>query len=65
MSDEADQMLRLSYCFHHFSSYFLSVLSGLKQNLEFLDCFTPLKYFDAGELFNSGSWMVPTCFSQR
>jgi ABC-2 type transport system permease protein len=35
-------------------AYFLSILSGLKQNLEFLKWFTPFKYFDAGELFRSG-----------
>jgi ABC-2 type transport system permease protein len=36
------------------TAYFLSILSGLKQNLEFLKYFTPFKYFDAGELFRNG-----------
>jgi ABC-2 type transport system permease protein len=27
-------------------TYFLSVLSGLSENLEFLKCFTPFEYFD-------------------
>ncbi len=35
-------------------AYFLSILSGLQKNLEFLRYFTPFKYFDAGELFRNG-----------
>jgi ABC-2 type transport system permease protein len=29
-------------------TYFISVISGLDQSLEFLKYFTPFKYFDAG-----------------
>lgn len=36
------------------AAYFLSIISGLKQNLEFLKYFTPFKYFDAGDLFRTG-----------
>lgn len=36
------------------ATYFMSVISGMQQNLDFLKYFTPFKYFDAGELFNSG-----------
>jgi ABC-2 type transport system permease protein len=36
------------------AAYFLSIISGLKQNLDFLKYFTPFKYFDAGELFRTG-----------
>jgi ABC-2 type transport system permease protein len=36
------------------TAYFLSILSGLNQNLEFLKYFTPFKYFDAGKLFRNG-----------
>jgi beta-exotoxin I transport system permease protein len=35
-------------------TYFLSVISGMKANLDFLKYFTPFKYFDAAELFRSG-----------
>ncbi len=35
-------------------AYFLSILSGLQKNLDFLKYFTPFKYFDAGELFRNG-----------
>ena len=35
-------------------AYFLSIISGLKQNLDFLKYFTPFKYFDAGQLFRTG-----------
>jgi ABC-2 type transport system permease protein len=34
-------------------TYFLSILSGLKQNLDFLKYFSPFKYFDAAKLLNS------------
>ena len=33
-------------------TYFLSVISGLNENLEFLKYFSPFKYFDAGEFFH-------------
>jgi ABC-2 type transport system permease protein len=36
-------------------AYFLSILSGLQKNLDFLKYFTPFKYFDASELFRSGA----------
>jgi len=35
-------------------TYFLSIVSALQQNLDFLKWFTPFKYFDAAELFRSG-----------
>ncbi len=35
-------------------AYFLSILSGLQKNLEFLKYFTPFKYFDASDLFRNG-----------
>jgi ABC-2 type transport system permease protein len=35
-------------------TYFLSVLSGMQANLDFLKYFTPFKYFDAGVLLQSG-----------
>jgi ABC-2 type transport system permease protein len=37
------------------TAYFLSILSGLKENLDFLKWFTPFKYFDPGALFRSNS----------
>ena len=36
------------------TAYFLSILSGLKESLNFLKWFTPFKYFDAGDLFRLG-----------
>jgi ABC-2 type transport system permease protein len=36
-------------------TYFLSIISGLQENLRFLKNFTPFNYFDAGEIFRSGS----------
>ncbi|WP_423226697.1 ABC transporter permease subunit [Candidatus Amarolinea aalborgensis] len=36
------------------ATYFMSVMSGMQENLNFLKYFTPFKYFDAGELFRSG-----------
>ncbi len=33
-------------------TYFLSLISGLNENLEFLKYFTPFKYFDAGMLLH-------------
>jgi len=35
-------------------TYFLSLLSTMQENLDFLKYFTPFRYFDAGELFRSG-----------
>ena len=36
-------------------TYFLSVMSGMQANLDFLKYFTPFKYFDAGVLLQSGN----------
>jgi ABC-2 type transport system permease protein len=36
-------------------TYFMSILSAMQEDLDFLKYFTPFKYFDAGELFRSGS----------
>ncbi len=36
-------------------TYFISVISTMHENLDFLKFFTPFKYFDAGELFRNGS----------
>jgi len=33
-------------------TYFMSVISGLNENLEFLKYFSPFKYFDAGNLLH-------------
>jgi ABC-2 type transport system permease protein len=35
-------------------TYFLSIISVMQKDLDFLKYFTPFKYFDAGELFRSG-----------
>jgi ABC-2 type transport system permease protein len=35
-------------------TYFLSVMSGMQEKLDFLKYFTPFKYFDAGELLHAG-----------
>ena len=35
-------------------TYFISVISGMQANLDFLKYFTPFKYFDAVGLFNTG-----------
>ncbi len=35
-------------------TYFLSVISGMQANLDFLKYFTPFKYYDAAELFRTG-----------
>lgn len=35
-------------------TYFMSIISAMQENLDFLKYFTPFKYFDAGELFRSG-----------
>ena len=34
-------------------TYFLSVMSGMQENLDFLKYFTPFKYFDAAALLNN------------
>ncbi len=36
-------------------TYFISVVSGMQENLDFLKYVTPFKYFDAGELYRAGS----------
>ena len=36
-------------------TYFMSIISGMQENLDFLKYFTPFKYFDAARLFRSGS----------
>jgi ABC-2 type transport system permease protein len=36
------------------ATYFISILSSLQSDLDFLKYFTPFKYFDAGELFRNG-----------
>lgn len=36
------------------ATYFMSVITGMEQKLDFLKWFTPFKYFDAGELFRTG-----------
>ena len=44
-------------------TYFLSIISGMQENLDFLKYFTPFKYFDAGELFRNGlSGTLPAAF---
>ena len=35
-------------------TYFISVISGMQEKLDFLKYVTPFKYFDAGELFRTG-----------
>ena len=35
-------------------TYFLSVISGMQSNLDFLKYFTPFKYFDAAAMLQSG-----------
>lgn len=36
------------------AAYFMSIVSGMHERLDFLKYFTPFKYFDAGELFRTG-----------
>lgn len=36
------------------ATYFLSIVSGMQERLDFLKYFTPFRYFDAGDLFRSG-----------
>lgn len=38
------------------AAYFMSIMSSMQENLDFLKYFTPFKYFDAGELFRSGQF---------
>ncbi len=40
-------------------TYFLSVISGMQANLDFLKYFTPFKYFDAAQMLNTGRMDVP------
>ena len=35
-------------------TYFMSILSALQEDLDFLKYFTPFKYFDAGEFYRNG-----------
>jgi ABC-2 type transport system permease protein len=35
-------------------TYFMSIVSALQKDLDFLKYFTPFKYYDAGELYRSG-----------
>jgi len=36
------------------ATYFMSIISGMQEKLDFLKYFTPFKYFDAGELLRTG-----------
>ena len=36
------------------ATYFISIISVMQENLDFLKYFTPFKYFDAGDLFRNG-----------
>jgi ABC-2 type transport system permease protein len=36
------------------TTYFMSIISTMQKDLDFLKYFTPFKYFDAGELFRTG-----------
>ena len=36
------------------ATYFMSIVSGMQEKLDFLKWFTPFKYFDASELFRIG-----------
>jgi len=36
------------------ATYFMSIVSGMEEKLDFLKWFTPFKYFDASELFRNG-----------
>jgi len=36
------------------TTYFMSIISGMQESLNFLKYFTPFKYFDAGEIFRAG-----------
>jgi ABC-2 type transport system permease protein len=37
------------------ATYFLSIISGMQKDLDFLKYFTPFKYFDAGALYRDGA----------
>jgi ABC-2 type transport system permease protein len=37
------------------TTYLISILSVMQEDLAFLKYFTPFRYFDAGEFFRSGS----------
>jgi len=37
-------------------TYFLSIVSAMQEDLDFLKYFTPFKYFDAGELYRTGQF---------
>jgi beta-exotoxin I transport system permease protein len=37
------------------ATYFMSIVSGMQEKLDFLKWFTPFKYFDAADLFHAGS----------
>jgi len=36
------------------ATYFMAIVSGMQEKLDFLKYFTPFKYFDAGDLFRNG-----------
>jgi ABC-2 type transport system permease protein len=36
------------------ATYFMSIVSGMQEKLDFLKWFTPFKYFDAADLFHTG-----------
>jgi ABC-2 type transport system permease protein len=36
-------------------TYFVSIISGMQENLDFLKYFTPFRYFNAGDFYHSGS----------
>jgi ABC-2 type transport system permease protein len=40
-------------------AYFMSIITGMQANLDFLKYFTPFKYFDAAQLLNTGHMDVP------
>ncbi|MCB9134130.1 MAG: ABC transporter permease subunit [Anaerolineales bacterium] len=37
-------------------TYFMSIISAMQKDLDFLKYFTPFKYFDAGELYRTGKF---------
>jgi ABC-2 type transport system permease protein len=43
-------------------TYFLSVMSGMQEKLDFLKYFTPFKYFDAANLLHNGKIETPYLF---
>ncbi|MBN2147227.1 MAG: ABC transporter permease subunit, partial [Anaerolineales bacterium] len=36
-------------------TYFMSIISNMQKDLDFLKYFTPFRYYEAGDLFRSGS----------